>query len=158
MFPHQNFTSTVAFKALSKHSEKAKNEKLKDLFRDKQRFEKFSVQFGDILLDYSKNHLSAETLKLLIDLAVECGLKDAVNAMFKGEIINETEGRAVLHTALRNPKRKGFMLDGKDILPDIHKVLDKMEVFSNQVIKGDWKGYSGKAIADIVILGSGGLT
>jgi glucose-6-phosphate isomerase len=88
-----------------------------------------------ILLDYSKNRINSKTHELLVQLAEECGLKDAIEQQFRGEIINETEGRAVLHTALRNPHKTGFILDGNDILPDIHRVLDKMEHFSNQVIK-----------------------
>lgn len=156
MLPHQNFTSTAAFKALSIHFEKIKSQKLQDLFKDKQRFKKFSVEFGDILLDYSKNRITDETIDLLVALAVESGLKEAISAMFSGEKINETEGRAVLHTALRNPKKQGFKLEGSDILQDIHRVLDKMESFSNQVINGDWKGYSGKAITDVVNIGIGG--
>ncbi|MDO8994476.1 MAG: glucose-6-phosphate isomerase, partial [Daejeonella sp.] len=118
--------------------------------------EQFSISFGDILLDYSKNRINSQTHDLLLQLAEECGLKDAIKQQFRGEIINETEGRAVLHTALRNPDRTGFILDGKDILLDIHKVLDKMEQFSDQVISGTWKGYSGKSITDIVNIGIGG--
>lgn len=156
MLPRINFCSTDAYKALLKHFEQIKNENLRDLFKDQKRFDRFSIRFGDILLDYSKNRINSQTHELLIQLAEECGLKNAINQQFKGEKINETEDRAVLHTALRNPARTGFILDGKDILPDIHKVLDKMEQFSNQVISGAWKGYSGKSITDIVNIGIGG--
>jgi len=156
MLPRTNFCSTNAFKALSIHFEQIKNDKLKDLFKDPKRFEEFSISFGDILLDYSKNRINSKTHELLVQLAEECGLKDAIEQQFRGEIINETEGRAVLHTALRNPHKTGFILVGNDILPDIHRVLDKMEHFSNQVINGEWKGYSGKAITDIVNIGIGG--
>ncbi len=156
MLPRQNFTSSHAFKALAAHYDQIKKHHLKDLFRDVARFDKFSIKFGDILLDYSKNRINEETHKLLIDLAHECGLKEAVEAMFSGEKINETEDRAVLHTALRNPNRTGFMLEGNDILADIHRVLDKMEAFSVKVINGDWKGYSGKPIEHIVNIGIGG--
>lgn len=156
MLPRIDFCSTDAYKALLKHFEQIKKENLRDLFKDPKRFEQFSISFGDILLDYSKNRINSHTHDLLLQLAEECGLKDAIEQQFNGEIINETEGRAVLHTALRNPKRTGFILDGKDILPDIHKVLDKMEHFSDQVISGAWKGYSGKSITDIVNIGIGG--
>jgi len=156
MLPRIDFCSTDAYKALLKHFEQIKKESLRDLFKDPKRFEQFSISFGDILLDYSKNRINSDTHNLLLQLAEECGLEDAIEQQFKGEIINETEGRAVLHTALRNPDRSGFILDGKDILPDIHKVLDKIEQFSDQVISGAWKGYSGKSITDIVNIGIGG--
>lgn len=156
MLPRKKFNSTSAFKALTKHYDQLKKEHLKDLFTGKARFDSFSILFGDILFDYSKNRITEETRDLLIQLADECGLKVAIEAMFQGEKINETEGRAVLHTALRNPAKSGFLLDGKDILPDIHRVLDKMEKFSNQVIEGDWKGYTGKKIEHIVNIGIGG--
>jgi len=146
MLPRQNFTSSHAFKALALHYDQIKKYHLQDLFRDEARFERFSIRFGDILLDYSKNRINEETHKLLVDLAEESGLKEAIEAMFSGEKINETEDRAVLHTALRNPNRSGFILEGKDILTDIHLVLDKMEEFSARVISGEWKGYSGKPI------------
>ncbi len=156
MLPRIDFCSTDAYKALLKHFEQIKKENLRNLFKDQKRFEQFSISFGDILLDFSKNRINSHTHDLLLQLAEECGLKDAIKQQFNGEIINETEGRAVLHTALRNPKRTGFILDGKDILPDIHRVLDKMEQFSDQVISGAWKGYSGKSITDIVNIGIGG--
>ncbi len=156
MLPRQNFTSAKAFKALTSHYDQIKKVHLKDMFRDTERFEKFSIKFGEILLDYSKNRITEGTRQLLIDLAGECGLREAIDDMFAGEKINETEDRAVLHTALRFPARKGFMLEGRDILADIHNVLDKMESFSNKVIDGEWKGYSGKAIQHIVNIGIGG--
>ncbi len=156
MLPRINFCTTNAYKALLIHFEQIRKENLRDLFKDPKRFGQFSIRLGDILLDYSKNRINSQTHDLLLQLAEECGLKDAIEQQFEGEIINETEGRAVLHTALRNPERAGFMLDGKDILPDIHGVLDKMELFSNQVISGEWKGYSGKSITDIVNIGIGG--
>ncbi len=156
MLPRKNLTSTSAFKALNKHYDQVKTRHLKDLFSQDGRFDMFSVCLDEILFDYSKNRITKETKDLLIQLARECGLNDAINAMFSGEKINETEGRSVLHTALRNPQKKGFNLEGKDILPDIHRVLDKMETFSRQVIEGEWKGYSGKKIAHIVNIGIGG--
>lgn len=153
--PH-NFTSTDAFKALSDHFNRIKKEELRNLFEDTTRFEQFSITFGDILLDYSKNRINSETHKLLVKLAEECELKEAIDSMFRGEKINVTEDRAVLHTALRNPNNSGFNLEGKDILADIHRVLNKMEQFSDRVISGEWKGYTGKAIAHIVNIGIGG--
>ncbi len=156
MLPASQFKSTGAFKTLSTHFEEIKHLHLREFFGDTQRFAQFSVHFGDILFDYSKNRINADTKKLLIQLARECGLKPAIEAMFKGVKINQTEDRAVLHTALRNPAKSGFILDGRDILPDIHSVLDKMEKFSEQVISGNWKGYSGKPITDIVNIGIGG--
>ncbi|WP_276348661.1 glucose-6-phosphate isomerase [Daejeonella sp. JGW-45] len=156
MLPRQNFTSAKAFKALTSHYEHVRKVHLKDMFRDEERFRKFSVRFGEILLDYSKNRITEDTMQLLIDLAVECGLRESIDAMFAGEKINENEDRAVLHTALRFPARKGFVLEGRDILEDIHGVLDKMESFSDKVISGEWKGYSGKAIQHIVNIGIGG--
>ncbi|MFA6946453.1 MAG: glucose-6-phosphate isomerase [Pedobacter sp.] len=156
MLPRINFSSTNAFKALSVHFEQIKKEHLRELFKDPKRFKQFSIAFGDILLDFSKNRINDQTQRLLIQLAEECGLNDAIKQQFSGEKINETERRSVLHTALRNPARSGFMLDGKDILADIHRILDKMEQFSDQVISGDWKGYSGKSITAIVNIGIGG--
>lgn len=156
MLPRKDFTSTDSFKALSEHFKLIKKESIKNLFEDKERFDKFSIQLGDILLDYSKNQINSTTKDLLIKLAEECELKEAISAMFGGEKINETEDRAVLHTALRNPKKQGFSHEGKDILVDIHRVLNKMEDFSERVINGGWKGYSGKAITNIVNIGIGG--
>ena len=156
MLPRQKFTSAKAFKQLAQHYTQIKDERLQDLFRDKGRFDRFSIKFNDILLDYSKNRITDETHHLLIELAKECRVDEAIEAMFSGEKINETEGRAVLHSALRNPDNTGFLLEGKDILPDIHRVLCKMKLFSEKVINGEWKGYSGKPIAHIVNIGIGG--
>jgi len=156
MLPRHNLTSTDTFKALFDHFNRIKKEEIKDLFKDTSRFEQFSITFGDILLDFSKNRITAETHELLLKLAKECGLKEAIEAMFSGEKINETEERAVLHTALRNPNNSGFNLEGKDILADIHRVLNKMEQFSHRVISGQWKGYTGKEITNIVNIGIGG--
>lgn len=156
MLPRKKFTSTTAFKALTEHYDQLKKEHLKDLFTESDRFNSFSINFGDILFDYSKNRITEKTRGLLIQLADECGLKGAIDDMFRGVKINETEGRAVLHTALRNPGKSGFLVEGRDILPDIHRVLDKMETFSRQVIEGDWRGYTGKKIAHVVNIGIGG--
>src|SRR5690606_747669 len=120
---------------------------LRDLFQaDPERFEKFSISYGDILFDYSKNRINDETFALLIQLARECKLEDAIKSMFSGELINETENRAVLHTALRNQNDDPLLVDGKDIKPGIQKVLKQMETFCTEVISGEWKGYTGKEI------------
>lgn len=157
MFPSQRFDQTQSFKLLKEHFLPIQEMHLRELFsHSPNRFEEFSIRFEDILVDYSKNRITKDTRDLLIELAKECRLKQAIEAMFKGEKINETEGRAVLHTALRNPNRSGLLLEGHDILPDIHQVLDQMEGFSNQVITGEWKGSTGKAIQHIVNIGIGG--
>lgn len=157
MFPSQKFDQTESFRLLQDHFVPLQEMSLRELFsQSSNRFEEFSIRFEDILLDYSKNRITRDTRDLLIELAKECGLKQAIEAMFNGEKINVTEGRAVLHTALRNPKRSGLLVEGHDILPDIHQVLDQMEKFSNQVINGEWKGGTGKAIQHIVNIGIGG--
>jgi len=157
MFPKIEFTRTESFKHLKDHFLPLKEIHLRDLFlQSPNRFQQFSIHFEDILLDYSKNRITKDTRDLLIELAKECNLKQAIEAMFNGEKINETEGRAVLHTALRNPNRSGLVIEDHDILPDIHKVLDQIERFSNQVITGEWKGGTGKAIQHIVNIGIGG--
>ena len=157
MFPKVNPTTTKAWKKLTKHHKAVKDVEMKMLFAENpKRFEQFSMRFEDILLDYSKNILTDETLPLLIKLAKECGLKAAIDAMFKGETINETENRAVLHTALRNRSNKPVIVEGKDVMPEIKAVLKKMETFCDHVISGKWKGYTGKAITDVVNIGIGG--
>lgn len=157
MLKRQNPTETKAWKGLEEHFSLIKNTHLKELFeKDANRFQNFSIQLEDILVDFSKNRINQETLDLLIELAKETNLAEAINDMFSGEIINETEGRAVLHTALRNRSNTPVMVDGKDVMPDVNAVLAKMESFSNQVINGDWKGYTGKRITDIVNIGIGG--
>jgi len=123
---------------------------------DADRFTKFSVFFEDILLDYSKNRISDETLALLMQLARECKLDEAIKAMYDGDKINETEDRSVLHIALRNLSNTPVLVDGKDVMPEVNAVLAKMEKFSNSIISGEWKGYTGKAITDVVNIGIGG--
>lgn len=153
----QNPTQTEAWNTLSTHFIDIEDQPISSYFTgDKKRFEKFSIQFEDILIDYSKNRISDETLPLLIKLANECGLKEAIEAMFKGEKINHTENRAVLHTALRNRSNTPVYVNGEDVMPEINGVLDKMKVFSNKVHSGEWKGYSGKPIQYIVNIGIGG--
>src|SRR5882672_7313374 len=130
---------------------------LRELFdEDPQRFEKFNVQFEDILADYSKNIINQGVIEILIELAHETELPEAIKAMFDGVPINQTEHRAVLHTALRNRSNTPVLVNGKDVMPDINKVLDQMKDFSDQLLQGKWKGYSGKNITDIVNIGIGG--
>ncbi|WP_185213201.1 glucose-6-phosphate isomerase [Sphingobacterium mizutaii] len=157
MLPKIDFTTTQAFKYLADHFITINESNIKDLFaKDPDRFDKFSIYLGDILLDYSKNRINEETMALLIQLARECKLKDAIEAMFNGEKINETEKRAVLHTALRNRSGKPVLTDGKDVMPEIKGVLERMKDFSGRVISGEWKGFTGKEITDVVNIGIGG--
>lgn len=157
MFPHTNPTHTSAWKLLADHHEKMEPVQMKELFSaESDRFEKMSVRFEDLLLDYSKNIITKETLDLLHQLASETGLSDAIAAMFSGESINMTEGRAVLHTALRNRSNTPVLVDGKDVMPDVNAVLDKMEGFTKRLHSGAWTGYTGKKINTIVNIGIGG--
>ncbi|MCK0526132.1 MULTISPECIES: glucose-6-phosphate isomerase [unclassified Anaerobiospirillum] len=154
-----NPTSTQAWKALTEHFNQTSGRTLKSLFdADPKRFEAFSLTVGngDIVADYSKNLIDEKTLSLLIDLANECGLKEDIAAMFRGDKINRTEDRSVLHTALRNFSGKPVMSDGADVMPEVQKVLAKMKGFCERVIGGEWKGYTGKTITDIVNIGIGG--
>ena len=157
MFPAINPTSTKAWQQLSAHAEQMKKLHLKDLFaQDINRFKKFSSCIQDIVFDYSKNIITEKTIQLLIQLATECGIKEAVVAMFAGERMNETEKRAVLHTALRNFSGQPVMTAGKDIMPDVQKVLAQMKSFCANIHSGEWKGYTGKKIKYIVNIGIGG--
>ena len=153
-----NPTQTQAWQALEAHFAANKETRLKDLFaQDPQRFNKFSLTYqGDILVDYSKNLITEETLKLLIDLAKETDLRSAIDAMFNGEKINMTEGRSVLHVALRNRSDRPIESDGKDVMPEVKAVLAKMKGFCEKIISGEWKGYTGKAIQHVVNIGIGG--
>ena len=152
-----NPTQTSAWWKLTNHFEKMKDIQMKSLFQsDPQRFDHFSVRLNDILLDYSKNRIDAETFQLLMDLANECELPSAIKSMFEGEKINETEGRAVLHTALRSFSPDPILVDGIDILADIQAVRAQMKTFCDKVHNGEWKGYTGKAIKNIVNIGIGG--
>jgi len=157
MLPTINFTETEAYKYLADHFIDINEKSLKDLFtEDNARFEKFSLLFEDILLDFSKNRINDTTLALLLQLAKECKLDEAIKAMFSGERINQTENRPVLHIALRNQGGKSILVDGKNVMEDVNKVLAKMEKFSEAIISGAWKGYTGKAITDVVNIGIGG--
>lgn len=150
-------TQTKSWKLLTKHFSDIKDIHMRDLFsQDPRRFEKFSIRFNDILLDYSKNRINGDTLKLLFGLAEEISLKDAIERLFSGDRINETEGRPVLHTALRNRGNDPVCVDGTDVMPQVNEVLDKMRDFSSRILSGQWRGYSGRKISDIVNIGIGG--
>lgn len=153
-----NPSQTAAWRALEQHFGQMKEVHMRDLFaQDKDRFTKFSATFDDqMLVDFSKNRITQETLDKLIALAKETELQDAIKSMFNGEKINRTEDRAVLHTALRNRDNTPVYVDGKDVMPDVNAVLEKMSQFSQRIISGEWKGYTGKAITDVVNIGIGG--
>jgi len=150
-------TRRPAWKALSAHYKQIKDTHLRKLFADDpQRGERFSVEAAGIFLDYSKNRITDETLKLLLQLAEESGLRERIDAMFRGEKINVSEKRAVLHVALRAPKDEVIKTDGKDVVPEVHAVLDKMSAFSDRVRIGEWKGHTGKRIRNVINVGIGG--
>ena len=152
-----SLTTSKAWTALQSHYDQTKNNSLRDAFKaDINRFNKFSVNFNEILFDYSKNRITDQTLPLLIDLANHAGLNEKINALFSGEKINTTENRAVLHTALRNKSNVPVYVDGQDVMPEINQILAKMRIFCTAVRSGEWKGYTGKAITDIVNIGIGG--
>lgn len=157
MLPKHNPTETQAWQKLSAHFMLMQATHMRELFQeDPHRFSKFQVQLGDLLFDYSKNIITTETLELLQELANEVELKEAVAAMFKGDKINQTEHRSVLHIALRNRSNEPIFVDGEDVMPLVNKVLEQIKSFSNQLLSGNWKGYTGKAIRDIVNIGIGG--
>src|SRR3569623_342052 len=146
-----------AWKSLEAHYQQFRNVHLRKLFADDpQRGKRLTAEAIGLYLDYSKNRLSDETLKLLVQLAEQAGLGERIDAMFRGEKINVTEGRAVLHIALRAPQGATIMVDGQNVVPEVHAVLDKMEAFVNQVRSGAWKGYTGKRIRNVVNIGIGG--
>ena len=152
-----NPEQTKSWKALQEHFRQMQRVHMRDLFAaDDERFEKYSIRFNDILVDYSKNRINADTLGLLLKLAEETQLADAIEKMFSGERINETENRPVLHIALRNRENRPIHVDGNDVMPEINAVLEQMRDFSEQVRSGQWTGYSGKRITDIVNIGIGG--
>jgi glucose-6-phosphate isomerase len=146
-----------AWKALEKHSEEISKTSLRQLFdQDAQRGTRYTVEGAGIFLDYSKNRITDDTLKLLLQLAQQRGLKDRIDAMFRGDKINITENRAVLHIALRAPQGESIKVDGEDVVPGVHAVLDKMSAFSDKVRSGAWKGHTGKRIRNIINIGIGG--
>ena len=152
-----NPTTTAAWEALDEHICTLDETSLSELFAaDKTRFDRYHITHGDILVDFSKNLVTDETMKLLYSLADETELRDAIEKMFTGDKINQTEGRAVLHTALRNRANTPVMVDGVDVMPGVNAVLEQMKNFCEKVISGQWKGYTGKEITDVVNIGIGG--
>ena len=150
-------TSLESWLNLEAHFDSVKNKSIYDRFKaNPSRFDDFSIQWNDFLLDYSKNKIDQETIDLLIELAAEVKLDEAIKAMFSGEKINKTENRAVLHTALRNKSDEPVYVDGHDVMPDVQAELDKMAAFCEKVHSGDWRGYTGKKIKYIVNIGIGG--
>lgn len=157
MLPTVNPTQTNAWKELENYFATFKGTQMKDMFaKDSQRAAKYSLQFEDIFVDFSKNLIDEKVMSLLLKLAEECGLKEAIEAEFTGEKINKTEKRSVLHIALRNRSNTPIFSDGKDVMPDVNRVLAQMKDFSEKIISGEWKGYTGKAIKSIVNIGIGG--
>jgi len=151
--PHK----TRSWQLLAAHFDKIKTVHMRDLFaEDADRFDKFSIAFNDILVDFSKNRITEETLDLLIALAEEAGLADAIQQMFSGAAINETENRPVLHVALRNRGGRPVLVNGRDVMPDVNRVLEQVHRFSDRINTGQWKGFGGRAIIDIVNIGIGG--
>lgn len=145
------------WKALSDHWKTVESTHLREWFAaDALRAETLSMSACDLLLDYSKNRVTDETMRLLVELADACGLREKIEAMFTGEKINQTEGRAVLHTALRAPRTAQVLVDGADVIPEVHEVLDRMEAFCDKVRSGEWTGYTGKPIRNVVNIGIGG--
>ena len=153
----KSVTERSAWKALVAHYQKIRDLHLRKLFADDPaRGERMTVEAVGLYLDYSKNRVTDETLKLLVQLADESGLRERIDAMFRGEKINITENRAVLHVALRAPKGASIVVDGENVVPQVHAVLDKMADFSNRVRSGAWKGYTGKRIRNVINVGIGG--
>ena len=150
-------TQRPAWKALAAHHKKIKNLHLRKLFTvDPKRGERLTVEAAGLHLDYSKNRITDQTLKLLLQLARESGLRGKMDAMFSGEKINVTENRAVLHVALRAPKGASLVVEGRNVVPEVHAVLDKMSGFANRVRSGAWKGHTGKRIRNVINIGIGG--
>jgi glucose-6-phosphate isomerase len=152
-----SLTKLEAWKKLTAHFEEIKSKKMREMFeKDGKRFEKFSLSFDEMFLDYSKNRIDEKTIELLMDLAEEAGLKTAIHNMFNGEKINNTENRAVLHTALRNRSNTPVFVDGENVMPNVNDVLARMRAFSDSVRNGSWTGATGKKIKSVVNIGIGG--
>src|SRR5437764_5515365 len=152
-----NITGSGAWKALASHYSAIQSIQMRDLFqRDPKQFDKFHVRFQDILLDFSKNRITEETFRLLLDLAQKSDLRGWTEKMFSGQKINTSENRAVLHVALRNRSNRPILVDGKDVMPEVNAVLAHMRQFSEAIRSGSWKGYTGKTISDVVNIGIGG--
>jgi len=155
--PNINPTSTNSWKKLKEHFNDLKDVHMKDLFaEDKDRANKFTIKWDDFYVDFSKNRITSETFKYLLELADDVKLKAAIESQFSGEIINQTEGRAVLHTALRAPESYNVKVDGENVVPEVYKVKRKIETFTNEIVNGDLKGYTGKPFDTIVNIGIGG--
>ncbi len=155
--PNINPTSTDSWKKLKEHFNDLKDVHMKDLFaEDKDRANKFTIKWDDFYVDFSKNRITSETFKYLLELADDVNLKAAIESQFSGEIINQTEGRAVLHTALRAPESYNVKVDGENVVPEVYKVKRKIETFTNEIVNGDLKGYTGKPFDTIVNIGIGG--
>ena len=155
--PSINPTTTASWKKLQAHFEDVKNVHMKDLFaQDQERANKFNIKWDDFYVDFSKNRITEETFKYLLELADEVRLKEAIESQFSGEIINKTEGRAVLHTALRAPQSAEFKVDGVNVMPEVYDVKEKIEAFTNEVVNGVRKGFTGKVFTDVVNIGIGG--
>ena len=155
--PLRSVVSRPVWKALEAHHGKMRELHLRKLFTDDpKRGERFAIEAAGLCLDYSKNRITDETLKLLFQLAEECGLRARIGAMFRGEKINITENRAVLHVALRAPKGASIVVDGENVVPPVHAVVDKMAEFSNRVRSGAWTGHTGKRIRNVINIGIGG--
>jgi glucose-6-phosphate isomerase len=157
MFPNISTVETLAWKKLQADQQIMKGIQMKNLFNgDRERFNRYSIIFGDILFDYSKNLVNPEIFSHLLDLAAECKVWDAIQAMFSGEMINQTEKRSVLHTALRNFSGEPIYSEGKDVMPDVMRELEHMKSFCQKIHSGEWRGFSGKPIRNIVNIGIGG--
>ena len=157
MLPKTDPTTTNSWKKLKEYHRSFKETHMRELFKsDPNRFNKYSLQFEDMLVDFSKNRIDDNIRNYLVELAGECGLREAVDSMFSGEKINITENRAVLHVALRNRSNTPIIVDGKDVMPEVNDVLSQMKEFSEEIISGRWTGYTGKPVADIVNIGIGG--
>src|ERR1700733_6778240 len=157
MTPTAHLTTRASWKTLEAHYTKIRELHLRKLFADDPaRGERMAVEAAGIYFDYSKHRITDETLTLLLQLAKECGLRARIDAMFRGDKINVTEKRAVLHVALRAPKGESIVLEGEDVVPQVHAVLDKMTAFSTRVRSGEWKGHTGKRIRNVINVGIGG--
>ena len=155
--PVQSISSRDAWKALEAHQQQIGELHLRKSFtEDPKRGDRFAIEAAGIYLDYSKNRITDETLKLLLQLAAECGVRERIDAMFRGDKINITEHRAVLHVALRAPKDASIIVDGENVVPRAHAVLEKMADFSDRVRNGTWKGHTGKPIRNVINIGIGG--
>ncbi|HEY5689079.1 MAG TPA: glucose-6-phosphate isomerase [Yeosuana sp.] len=156
-FPSINPTKTKTWQHLEQHYKSVYDVKMKDLFaQDKNRADKFTIRWEDFYVDFSKNRITEETLNYLLQLAEEVKLKEAIACQFSGDIINQTEGRAVLHTALRAPESAKCLVDGVNVMPEVYAVKNKIQAFTNKVVKGELKGFTGKGFTDVVNIGIGG--